>query len=148
MPEWVIGTVAFLEPWWPLVAKVGLLWFLQQGFKKRLWTKARANTNKFFRMMRSSMWLHPVLGGIAWGFAFPFLPASKIVETQGGAINEGIIAGLITVIGYRAIEATAEYFVKKDPESKWQIVLRVLHETVRARETVMPSPVPKKPPSN
>lgn len=142
MPGWITETVAFLEPWWPLVAKIGLLWFLGQFFKKRVWTKARANTSVFFRAMRTTMPLHPVAGGIAWGFAFPFLPASAIVQTQGGAITEGIIAGLATVIGYMALEATAEHYVKLNPDSKWGIVLKVLRETVKARETVSPKPPP------
>ena len=134
------SVVAWLEPWWPFVAKVLVLWFLGQFFKKRVWTKARAKVNQFHAVMRSTMMLHPFVGGIAWGAMYPMLPASAIVETRGGAINEGLLAAFAAVIGYRVLEFTAEYYVKKNPDSKWQIVLRVLREAVPANSIAPKDP--------
>ena len=44
------------------------------------------------------------------------------MTTRGGSIQEGILAGVTSVVGYRALEAVAR-------ARGWTTVTRVLHET-------------------
>ncbi len=138
MLETALEWVAALEPWWPFVVKVLVLWFVSQVMKKQFLTKGTAEKSGFVAFLRKTMSLHPMIAGALWGAAYPWMPATAIVATRGGAVTEGILAGVMTVVGYRVLEFTAEWFVKRNPDSKWAIVLRVMREAVPNRQTVTP----------
>ncbi len=129
MPEWL--DLEALKPYWPFVVQVAIIWYLGQFFKKRVWTKARASNNDFFSIMRDTLRIHPLLAGAAWGALFPWLPAVEFVTTRGGAIYEGLFAGFVSLAGHTLLESLAE-------KRGWTSVLKVLRETVPARDTLVP----------
>lgn len=140
--ETVLSVLGSLAPWWPAVAKIATIWFLGQFFKKRLWTKERAAHSVFMAAIRASLPLHPFILGALWGLGWPELPACEFVNSRGAAVNEGLICAFITVAGHTALEYLALHFVLRNPDSKWGVVLKVLREAVRDRETSMPPPPP------
>lgn len=83
--------------------------------------------------MRGTLPLHPLVAGAVWGALYPWLPAVDFVTTRGGAINEGLLAGVVTLIGHTGLEALAE-------ARGWTAVLRILRETVPDRATSTPVP--------
>ena len=135
MPEWVTDVLGALEPWWPFVAKVIVIWYLGQVFKKRIWTKGRALEGGFFGFMRTTLPFHPLVAGVAWGALYPWMPAVAIVASRGGAITEGLIAGVVTVAGHTGLEWYAE---KKN--IGW--ILAILRDTVK-RPSNVPPPIGK-----
>jgi hypothetical protein len=140
MIETILSALGSLAPWWPAVAKIATIWFLGQFFKKRVWTKERAAHSVFMAGIRASLPLHPFVIGALWGLGWPSLPACEIVNSRGAAVNEGLICAFITVAGHTALEYLALHFVLRNPDSKWGVVLKVLREAVRERETSFPPP--------
>lgn len=119
-------------PYWPFITQVVVIWLLGQYFKKRVWTKARARKSALGGFMRSTLPLHPLFAGAIWGALYPWLPAVELVQSRGGAVNAGLLAGAATLIGHTALEAMAQ-------ARGWTPVLRVLRETVPERESVVPT---------
>ena len=133
MPEWLSDALVMAEPWWPILVQIPTFWFVQQNLKKRVFTKTRAARGGVWELARSSMWAQPMLWGIAWGLAYPAMPAVAVVESRGGAVTQGIAAGLLAVAGFKLLEFIAE-------KRGWSAVLRFLRET--GRPTMSPPPVP------
>ena len=129
--DWLNGALETAQPYWPFIIKVAVIWYLGQVFKKRVWTKGRSLKNGFVKLMRDTMPMHPLAAGALWGAAFPWLPAVEFVTTRGGAVQEGLLAGVTTVVGYVALDhlATAR---------GWTWVTALLHDSVRDRETIAP----------
>ncbi len=124
--EWL----GIFEPWWPAIAQIVTFWFVGQVMKKNVWTKARAVDSMFFDLMRSTMGLHPMIAGACWGACYPFMPAVASVGTRGGAITQGILCGVLSVLAFKALEYYAEARGKTG-------LLRFLRET-GDRPTVRP----------
>lgn len=143
MIETILSTLGSLGPWWPAIAKIVTIWTLGQVFKKRVWTKQRAAHSVFVAFMRASLPLHPFVVGALWGLGWPDMPACDFVSSRGAAVNEGLVCAFITVAGHTVLEYVALHFVLRNPDSKWGIVLKVLREAVRERETSIPPPSPK-----
>lgn len=131
MPEWITSALESARPYWPFITQVVVIWYLGQVFKKRVWTKKRAARSSFYGMMRSTLVIHPIMAGALWGACFPYMPSIEWISTQGGAINAGLLAGALTLIGHTVLEALAI-------ERGWTSVLRVLRETVPEQESVPP----------
>lgn len=128
MPEWIDGALAILKDYWPFVTQVLCIWYLGQVFKKRVWTKKRASTNKYVKFMRDTLPFHPLIAGIVWGAFYPLLPAASFVVTRSGAINEGLLAGLISIVGHTGLEHYAAA-----NNIKW--LLATLRDTVSMSES-------------
>jgi hypothetical protein len=127
MPTWISQALEVVGPYWSFVAQLFVFWFVGQNMKKRVWTKGRAVHHGFFGFMRKSMWAHPMVAGLGWGLLFPIMPAIELVTSRGGAVTQGILAGVVSVMGFRALEAVAE-------NRGWDWVLKVLRETGRPTE--------------
>jgi hypothetical protein len=74
--------------------------------------------------------VHPIIAGIGLGLLYPWLPAVEFVTSRGGAVLEGVLVGILSVVGFMALEYAAEQF-------GWKWVLRTLRDTGR------PSMVPE-----
>lgn len=131
--EWVNGALKTAAPYWPFIAQVLVFWFVGQNMKKRVLTKERAARGGVWRYLRTTMWAHPMVAGTAWGLAWPAMPAVESVTSQGGAVTQGLIAGVVSVAGYKLLETLAE-------ARGWTWVLKFLRET--GRPTQVP-PAPK-----
>lgn len=131
MPEWVSEALEIFKDYWPFITKMLVIWYLGQVFKKRVWTKKRAAQGGFFSFMRDTMIVHPLIAGAFWGACYPFMPAVAFVETRGGAINEGLLAGFLSIAGYKGLEVYAERTKKK-----W--LLNALREVVPATDSEPP----------
>lgn len=135
MPEWINDALTTLKPYWPFITQVVVIWYLGQFYKKRVWTKARAKRGGIFGFMRSTLPIHPLVAGALWGALYPMLPAIEWITTRGGAINAGVLAGAVSLIGHTALEAVAE-------ARGWAPVLKVLREAVPDRESSVSSNPP------
>lgn len=133
MPEWLNEALDVAKPYWPFAVKCMVFWFVGNNLKKRLFTKARAARGGLWGFARGSMWAHPMLAGVAWGALWPYMPAIDWVTTRGGAITEGIAAGVFSTVGFMLLERVAE-------ARGWTPVLRVLHEV--GRDSMVPSEPP------
>lgn len=131
--EWLSEALEAAGPYWPFVTKVAVIWYLGQVFKKRVWTKTRAEKGGFHQLMRDTLVIHPFVIGAAWGALYPWMPAVALVTSRGGAVNEGLLAAFVTLAGHTALEAIAE-------QREWVWVLRVLKGTVR--DPTIPPPPP------
>lgn len=132
MPEWVTGGLEAFGPYWPFIAKLFVFWFVGQNMKKRVFTKERARTRGWFwAAARGTMWAHPMVAGILWGALYPWMPACDFVGSRGGAITEGVFAGVLSVVAFMALEATAVKY-------QWTPVLNVMREL--GRESIVPPP--------
>jgi hypothetical protein len=107
MPTWVTDYLSAATPYWPFIVQVLVLWYLGQFAKKQLWTKARAAKGGFYAEMRATLPAHPLVVGALWGALYPWAPAVNFITTRGGAVNEGLLAGLISVVGYVGLEQYA-----------------------------------------
>lgn len=107
MPTWS-EMVVTLEGYWPFIAKVIVIWYLGQVFKKRVWTKARSDRYRWASFARDTLPVHPLVAGAIWGALFPLLPSVALVSTRGAAICEGLLAGTVAVAGFTALEHYAE----------------------------------------
>lgn len=134
MPEWVKDVAEFLGPYWPFIVKVVFFWYVGQHMKKRVWTRERATRGGFWLFARQSMWTHPTVAGVVLGLMYPALPAVEMVGTRGGAVLEGVLAGIVSTTGFMALERAAEQF-------GWTWVLRTLRDT--GRPTSVPPPPEK-----
>jgi hypothetical protein len=121
--------VTSLKPWWPFVVQLITFWFVGQNVKKRILTKRRAASSPIFAMLRDTMWIHPSIAGFLWGLSFPWMPAVEFVTTRGGAVTQGIAAGVLSVVGFRALEAVAA-------ARGWVWLSNVLHEVGTDRVTL------------
>jgi hypothetical protein len=130
MPEWLSEALEMAKPYWPFLAQVLVMWFVGQNMKKRVFTKARAAGGGAWALARDTMWLHPAAMGVGWGLAYPFMPAVEFVTSRGGAVTQGLIAWVVSIAGYRLLEAVAE-------KRGWTAVLKFLRETGRP---TMPPP--------
>jgi hypothetical protein len=124
MPEWLAEAAEFAKPYWPFTTKVLVFWFVGQNLKKRLFTKQRAATGVWWARARGTMWCHPMVAGALWGLMWPWMPAVEWITTRGGAVNEGILAGVTSVAGFMLLEAMAVKY-------RWAPVLAVLREVGR-----------------
>ena len=132
MHDWLDAALTMAKPYWPFLAKLFSLWFVTNSLKKNVFTKARGADSRFISFMRVTMWAHTTVLGIMWGCLYPFMPACEMVTTRGGAINEGILAGVFAVIGFMLLEAFAEKY-------QWTAVLKVMRE-VEGPPTIPPPP--------
>lgn len=133
MPDWITSSLETAVPYWPFITKVITIWYLGQLFKKRVWTKANAAGSKFYAFMRATLPFHPLVAGMVWGLLYPWLPAVEFVTTRGGAVNEGILAAVLTVVVHTGLEHYAA-----TQNITW--LLAILRETVPTRETSVPPP--------
>ena len=131
MPEWVTEVLSTATPYWPAITQVIVIWYLGQFFKKRVWTKKRALGSTLAQLMRDTLPIHPIAAGALWGALYPWLPAVELVTTRGGAINQGLLMGALTMVGHTGLEAVAE-------ARGWTWVLKILRDTVKERETSAP----------
>ena len=139
MTEWVHDILTTATPYWPFIAKVLVIWYLGQFFKKRVWTKRRALRGGFWEFMRDTLPVHPLVAGSVWGLCYPSLPAVEFVTSRGGAVTEGLIAAVTAITLHTALEHYADAQVKRNADSKWGSVLSVLRSAVPDRTTVPPS---------
>jgi len=121
MPDWISGALTTLQPLWPFFVKVITFWFVGQNIKRRVLTKKRAASSAGWALMRDTMWAHPMVVGILWGAMYPWMPAVDWVSTRGGAITEGILAGVMSTIGFLVLEAVAK-------KQGWTAITEVIHE--------------------
>lgn len=124
MPEWVTEALAAATPYWPFLVKMIFFWYVGNHMKKRVFTRVRAAKGGFWGFSRETMWAHPMLAGVGMGLMYPYLPAVEFVTTQGGAILEGVFAGIASTVGFMALSYLAE-------KRGWTVVSRVLHDTGR-----------------
>jgi hypothetical protein len=141
--SFVTSVLGVVEPYWPFVIKVLAFWYLGQFFKRRVWTRDRAeHGGSFWKLMRDTLPIHPIASGVMIGLCYPSIPAVGFISSRGGAVLEGVLAGFTSVAGYVALEYVAK-------ARGWGAVLHVLHGTIPARESVVPSepPPPLEPPA-
>lgn len=133
MPEWIGDALGAAQPYWPFLTKLVVIWYLGQFFKKQVWTKKRAARGRIMGFMRDTLPVHPLIAGALWGALYPYAPAVTFVTSRGGAVNEGILAGVLTLILHTGLDALAE-------ARGWTWLQRILRETVPDRETSSPPP--------
>ena len=138
MPSWINDVLTALEPWWPFTVKLLVFWFVGQNMKKRVFTKARAQVSPFMAAARDTMWLHPSIAGVVWGLLFPWMPSISFVTSRGGAVTEGLAAGVVSVLGFILLERAAEHY-------RWTWLLKAIHDVGTDRPSV-PSGPPSDPP--
>jgi hypothetical protein len=133
MPEWITEALSTATPYWPVITKILVLWMFGQFFKKRVWTRQRAAAGGFHKLMRDTLPLHAPIAGGLWGLAWPFLPAVEFVTTRGGAVSEGLLAGVLSMAAFSALEHVAQ-------ARGWTWVLGVLKDAGTVRESTVPPP--------
>lgn len=129
----IMSALEAVMPYWPFITQVMVIWLVGQVAKKRIWTKKRAEQGGIWLIARSTLPLHPIVAGALWGALWPFMPSISFIVSRGGAINAGMLAGAITMIGHTALESLAK-------AHEWTPVLRVLQDTVPDRESSYPPP--------
>lgn len=122
MPVWVADALELALPYWSFLAQLITFWFVGQVVKKRWLTKDRAAGNPEVRVLRSTMPLHPIVAGALWGLAYPVMPAAAFVTTVGEAVTQGMLAGVLSTLAFRALESLAEH-------REWTWLLITLRET-------------------
>lgn len=99
---------------WIFIVASLVIGMFGQFFKRRVWTKERAATNRFFWWARATLTLHaPTIGGFA-GVALCFVfgdaaPAGPGVEGQGQIILYYVGAGAVSSLVFAAVKKFAEY---------------------------------------
>lgn len=138
MPSWIPQALLAVQPYWPVIVKIIVLWMFGQFFKKRVWTKAKAAQNAFHKLMRDTMPLHaPIIGGL-WGVMWPFMPACSFVTTRGGAVQEGLLAGVLSMAAFSALEHIAE-------ARGWTWILETIKDTGTLDGSIPPEPMVQEP---
>jgi hypothetical protein len=133
MPEWIPNTLSTVQPYWPAVTKIVVLWMLGQFFKKRVWTKVRAANGGFFKLMRDTLPLHAPATGALWGLLWPVLPACTFITTRGGAFTEGLLCGVLSMAAFSALEHIAQ-------GRGWSWVLETIKDTGTVDDSIPPPP--------
>ena len=127
-----------LFPHYPFILGYMAFVFFGQFFKAQLWTKERAETNKFFAFMRRTLAMHAPAAGFVIGL-IPGMVASPGIEAPWGTAVYWLGCGVLASFSFHALSD----YIKKRTNGDLDLdgaIARVVSPSMH------PPPLPEAPP--